>query len=225
MVPLAVRLGRYLLLTGGIDPSIVGFDPITIKIGELFMSNMVNYETLMLARTEITDDELSGLERQLDKIVSSRKGKMTLFDRWGKYKLAYPVQKNVYGIYVLSRFQVPEAGLGEFFKEIDTLFRIKYNEVVMRHVTTKLDGEVSSSYKHPEPIDSHGGTSNLDSFIKENKMEGLIDTPVEKSAPAEKTEKAEEPKVEETVEEVEVPEEPKASEEPAVSEEPKEEEA
>ena len=169
---------------------------------------MVNYETLMLARTEITNDELSALERQIDKILTARKGKMTVFDRWGKYKLAYPVEKNVYGVYALSRYQVPKEELGEFFKELDTLFRIKYNEVVMRHVNMKLDGEVSSIYKHPEAIDSHGGTSNLDSFIKENKMEGLIDTPVEK-----KEAKAEKPAPAEAAAPVEAKEEPAPAEE------------
>lgn len=135
----------------------------------------------MLARTEITDDELATLERQLDKIVSDHKGRMTLFDRWGKYKLAYPVRKNVYGIYILSRYQVPSESVTAFFKEIDTLFRIKYNEIVMRHVTVRLPEDAPSVYARPEPVSSHR-TSNLDSFIKENKMEGLIDTPVEKKA-------------------------------------------
>jgi small subunit ribosomal protein S6 len=161
---------------------------------------MVNYETLMLVRTEITDDELNALERQLDKLIDDHKGKMMLFDRWGKYKLAYPVQKNVYGIYILVRYQAPKESLGALFKELDTLFKIKYNELVMRHVAKKLDQEASSVYKRPEAIGAHGGTSNLDSFIKENKMKGLIDTPVEKKA-------EEEVKSEGEVEEAAVPEE------------------
>jgi len=140
---------------------------------------MVTYETLMLVRTEITDDELKALERHFDKIVASQKGRITLFDRWGKYKLAYPVQKNIYGIYILSRCQIPKGFVSVLFKEIDALFRIKYNELVMRHVTVRLEEGASSVYKYPEPIGSRG-TSDLGSFIKEHKMEGLIDTPVNK---------------------------------------------
>lgn len=140
---------------------------------------MINYETLMLVCTEITGDEISALESQIDKIVTGKKGQMTLFDKWGKYKLAYPVKKSMYGVYILARYELPEDQLSSFFSDIDTLFRIKYNELVMRHVTLKLADDVSSVYKYPEPIGSHG-TSNLDSFIKENKMKGLIDTPVKK---------------------------------------------
>ncbi|MBU1007979.1 30S ribosomal protein S6 [Candidatus Dependentiae bacterium] len=137
---------------------------------------MINYETLMLARTEITDDELRALERHFDKLVADQKGRITLFDRWGKYKLAYPVQKNMYGIYLLARYTVPSEQVTALFKEIDTLFRIKYNELVMRHVTMRLEPGTSTIYKYPEAIGSRG-TSDLGSFIKENKMEGLIDTP------------------------------------------------
>lgn len=147
---------------------------------------MVNYETLMLARTEITDDELRALERHFDKLVADQKGRITLFDRWGKYKLAYPVQKNMYGIYILARYETPSETVDALFKELDTLFRIKYNELVMRHVTMRLEPDVSTIYKYPEAIGSRG-TSDLGTFIKENKMEGLIDTPAPKTEkPAEK---------------------------------------
>jgi small subunit ribosomal protein S6 len=135
---------------------------------------MAHYETLLLARTEITKDEVINLEKQLDQLITSSKGKLNLFDRWGKYKLAYPIKKHVYGIYLLARYELPEENSAAIFKEIDMLFRIKYNEVVMRSVTIKLEGTPSTTYKKPEPIDSRGGSS-LDSFIKEHKMEGLID--------------------------------------------------
>jgi len=164
---------------------------------------MTHYETLMLARTEITEDEMNAIERQIDTIAASFKGKMSLFDRWGKYKLAYPVKKNMYGIYALARYEIPNESLAAFFKELDTLFRIKYNEIIMRQVSVKLEPGISSVYKYPEPVASHR-TSNLDSFIKENKMEGLIDTPVQK--PAEKKEEPPAKPVEEPAEKVSEPE-------------------
>lgn len=140
---------------------------------------MANYETLMLVRTEITGDEISALESLIEKTVSGKNGKMVLFDKWGKYKLSFPVKKNLYGIYILARYQVPNDVLTAFFADFDLIFKIKFNEVVMRHVTVKLSGDMSTLYKRPEPIGSSHGTSNLDSFIKENKMKGLIETPVE----------------------------------------------
>ena len=135
---------------------------------------MAYYETLLLARTEITKDEIANLEQQLDKLISGAKGKLGLFDKWGKYKLSYPVQKNLYGIYLLTRYELPNKDVAEVFKELNMLFKIKYNDLIMRFVTTKLEGTPSTTYKKPESIDSRG-TSSLDSFIKEHKMEGFID--------------------------------------------------
>ena len=56
---------------------------------------MVNYEVLILARSETTDDELTALENYFDKALNECKGKVTLFDKWGKFKLlviAYPAR-------------------------------------------------------------------------------------------------------------------------------------
>ena len=151
---------------------------------------MVNYETLMLLCTEMTDDELGMLERHLDKLISDKKGKITLFDKWGKYKLAYPVRKNVYGIYALMRYQIPAEAAKELSREIDNLFKIKHNEIIMRYINIKLDTESSRVYKYPTPITS-GRSSNLESFLNENKMKGLIDTDIKKSPESKEVEKIE----------------------------------
>ena len=62
-----------------------------------------------------------------EKITADGKGKVVSFDRWGKYRLAYPVQKNDYGIYMLVRYELPREAVEDAFKELDTFFRIKCN--------------------------------------------------------------------------------------------------
>ncbi len=138
---------------------------------------MVKYETLMLLRTEITGDELAIIEQQFEDLVAQASGSMVCFDKWGKYRLAYPVQKSDYGIYVLARYRVPQGALVLLAKELSLFFKIKCSDVVMRFVTVKLDDDVPIAYIKPEPVDS-GGRKNLDMFIKENKMEGIIGTDV-----------------------------------------------
>jgi small subunit ribosomal protein S6 len=147
------------------------------------------YETLMLARTQATNDELLNLEKHLDKVVNKAKGKLTLFDKWGKYKLAYPIKKNIYGLYILVRYELPKESVTELFKELSLLFKIKYNDIIIRHVSVKLPQKPSTIYTKPEPISSRG-TSSLDSFLKDNKMESLIDKPKDQKPSEEKVEKA-----------------------------------
>ena len=136
---------------------------------------MLRYETLILARPEITQDELALLETQFDKLVSSStKGKLSSFDRWGKYRLCYPVGKNEYGIYILARYELDSTGaLGEVFKNVDTFLKIKCNDFVMRHVHIKLAKNAPALYQKPDALDA-SRSANIDSFLKESKVENLL---------------------------------------------------
>lgn len=135
---------------------------------------MIRYETLMLAKTELTNEEFSMLEKTIEKLVTTAKGKLAGFDKWGKFRLAYPVKKSDYGIYLLARYEVPSHEIDAFSKELLSFFRIKVNELVMRHVSVRLEGDSSAAYKRPDSVDHANGSSNLDSFLKENKMDKLL---------------------------------------------------
>lgn len=132
-----------------------------------------NYETLLLARTETTEDDMSMIERQIDKLVSDAKGKLSSFDKWGKFRLCFPVNKNTHGMYVLARYQVPQDSLKIVLDEIDRFLKIKCNEMVMRHVTIKLDDNAPASYQRPE-ANEMSRPGSLDSFLKDNKIENLL---------------------------------------------------
>lgn len=135
---------------------------------------MLKYETLFLATSEITDDEISSIERELDKLLSTYKGKLSLFDKWGKYRLAYPVNKSDYGVYMLTRYEFDaNANIPEFVRELDTFVKIKCNEFIMRYTSIKLSPKTSATYTKPEPMDSARST-NVDKFLKENKMDGIL---------------------------------------------------
>ncbi|MBM3887066.1 30S ribosomal protein S6 [Candidatus Dependentiae bacterium] len=139
------------------------------------MASLVRYETLMLMSTDVTDDELSMIEKNFDLISSNAKGKISRFDKWGKYRLAYPVNKSAYGVYVLVRFELPKETAVKALPEIETLLKIKCNEIVWRHVTVKLQPNAPQTYHKPEPVDV-ARSSNIDSLLKENKMGNLLDS-------------------------------------------------
>jgi len=134
---------------------------------------MIRYETLMLIRSEAIDDELSKLEKLFDTFVSDIKGQLSSFDKWGKCRLAYPVQKHDYGIYILCRYNIPEEGRVEFFKKLYDSFKIKFNEVVMRHINIKIATDAPLDYVRPDSIEG-ARTGNLDAFLKESKIEAFL---------------------------------------------------
>jgi len=136
---------------------------------------MLRYETLLLAKTELTDDDASMIERQFDKIISEAQGKLDLFDRWGKYRLAYPVKKSTHGVFVLARYQLPTDKAATILQAIDDFLKLKCNELVMRHINVNLKANSSTSYIKPDPIDV-SRSSSLDNFFKENKIESLLNS-------------------------------------------------
>lgn len=128
------------------------------------------YEALMLTVPEITQDEVKNIESQLDGLVRKVKGTTISFERWGKYKLMYPVKRNDYGVYFLMRFESEDANL---LNEIDTLFKIKLNDVVMRAMMTHLPLDASLAYQRPKSLEE-GNSTEASSFLKEKKVEGLL---------------------------------------------------
>lgn len=157
---------------------------------------MVRYETLFLTVPEITNDEASSIETQFDGLVRKAKGAFISFERWGKYRLAYPVAKNEYGVYFLVRFEVDPAQNIQLLDEIKSFFNLKYSNLVKRNLTSKLDPKASLAYQRPESLEE--SPHDVDDFLRKNKMEGLI-TPQKKreASVAEKAPKvAAEPKQE-----------------------------
>lgn len=134
---------------------------------------MIRYETLMLTRPELTNEELAMLEKNIEKIVTTATGVVKKFDKWGKYRLAYSVEKNDYGIYILVRYDVPSHQVAAMVKELAQFFRIACSEIVMRHVNVRLADDAPDHYKKPESVETLG-TGSVDAFLKQHKIDSMI---------------------------------------------------
>jgi small subunit ribosomal protein S6 len=143
---------------------------------------MTRYETLLLTIPEITADEASALESNFEKTLNAHKARLISFERWGKYRLAYPVRKHDYGVYFLTRFELPEQELNKLIGEINALLSVKYNEIVMRQVTCYLSPNAPLSYHRPESLEETP-SRDVETFLKESKMSGLLSSREEKTGP------------------------------------------
>ena len=100
---------------------------------------------------------------------------MILFDKWGKYKLAYPIKKNMYGVYFLMRFDVDNDGHIDILKNMDEFFKVKATEVVSRAMSTCMDLAKSLEYQKPLSLeDTPAGSGDVDKFLRDNKMTGFL---------------------------------------------------
>lgn len=132
---------------------------------------MVRYETLFLTVPEITTDEANMLEKQFDKAVSDVKGSVISYERWGKYRLAYPVRKNDYGVYYLMRFEVSDEHKQPLLDALKNLFQVKYGELIMRSTIVRLPATGSLAYKRPDSLEE-APSKDIDTLVRESK--GLL---------------------------------------------------
>ncbi len=130
------------------------------------------YEALMLTVPEITQDEAKSLETSIEGAVKTAQGSVVSFERWGKYRLCYPINKNDYGIYFLARFEVPAEG--QVNEELKSLFSIKFHELVVRNTVTRLDILDPLDYQRPKSLEESPASRDVDKFLKDNKMTGLL---------------------------------------------------
>lgn len=182
---------------------------------------MFRYEILILTIPEITKDEASTLEFQIEKLIKNIKGSLISFERWGKYRLAYAVRKNDYGVYFLVRFEAEDKH--SIIKDLNTLFAVKFSDIVMRSFVSKLAPGQSLEYQKPPSLED-SPKRHISSFLEEK---GLLkrgktktEKPAEKETPRQVQDEPE--KVEEVVE-ILVEKKPAEKEEKEVAESPKQE--
>jgi small subunit ribosomal protein S6 len=113
---------------------------------------MKHYETLMLLPVSATTNEIALIEKQLKALTKAANGSVTVFDKWGRYRLAYPINKQEYGVYILARYEVEEPTA--FFQKLETFLKVKCVDSVMRYVHVVLSAAAyAEPYIKPEAME------------------------------------------------------------------------
>ncbi|MEA1866889.1 MAG: 30S ribosomal protein S6 [Thermodesulfobacteriota bacterium] len=94
-----------------------------------------HYETFYLLHPDLSDEERTALSEKLQQIIISGHGEIVKIDPWPLQKLAYKVQKQIKGYYVLMEY----GASAESIKELTR--RLRLDEGVMKFVTTKTSNE------------------------------------------------------------------------------------
>ena len=68
---------------------------------------MRTYEIAYIADPDLDDEALAALEERVQGWVEGVEGKILNTDRWGKRKLAYPLQKKTEGYYYFLKTEMP----------------------------------------------------------------------------------------------------------------------
>ncbi len=91
------------------------------------------YENLFIVRPDATEEEIDGLIEQLSKNVTTSGGTIDKVEKWGKRRLAYRVEKQREGFYVLMQFTAEAATVAEFER------RLRVQDSIIKYLTVRID--------------------------------------------------------------------------------------
>ena len=162
---------------------------------------MLYYETLYIVHPALEAGRLKDLIVLVEKNITQMGGTTHTIDVWGKKKLAYPINKEKYGMYVLFQF-FHEGGLNKEFN-----LTLEHNANILAYLTTKIEKAVLLDDKMASldsqlgllnPKISDGGDTQNTSKQVSDKTSNVDDQNISKITPD--TVASEEITVEETIE-------------------------
>ena len=105
------------------------------------------YETLYIVDPNLENKSLEKTMNEIGKELEKTKSKIINHRVWGKKRLAYPIERQKYGSYILIQF---EGGDQQKMIDYDTWMRL--NNSVLRHMTVLLNDkpEIYVEEKKPE---------------------------------------------------------------------------
>ena len=94
---------------------------------------MAFYESVYIARPDISTAQVEALTQRLTEIVESGGGRVTKNEYWGLKNLAYRIKKNRKGHYSLLNLDAPSEAVGEYERNM------RLSEDVLRYLTVRVD--------------------------------------------------------------------------------------
>lgn len=91
------------------------------------------YEHIVLARQDVSPQQVEELNNQLTEVLSQHGGKVTKTEYWGLKSLSYRIKKNRKAHYTLINIEAPAPAVAEMERQ-ESL-----NEDVIRFMTVRVD--------------------------------------------------------------------------------------
>ena len=136
------------------------------------------YETLYIVDPNLENNSLEKTMSEIGTELEKTKSKIINHRVWGKKRLAYPIERQKYGSYILMQF---ESGDQEKMVDYDTWMRL--NNSVLRHMTVLLDQKPELYVEEIKPkIENSEGESEKEESSNSNDTESVeIEPEKEKS--------------------------------------------
>jgi small subunit ribosomal protein S6 len=89
------------------------------------------YETVLIVKPQLSDAEIGGLLDKTKKILATEGAEILNEDKWGRRKLAYPIDHSREGFYIYLKYQATPSVIGRFEAQL------RITEPVLRSLTLR----------------------------------------------------------------------------------------
>ena len=94
---------------------------------------MRDYELVIIISPDVAEEDIPTTIDKVSQFVTSRGGEITGIDRWGKRRLAYPINRFKEGNYELSRFKLEPGTTAELEASL------QISETILRHLLVRME--------------------------------------------------------------------------------------
>ena len=104
----------------------------TKKASKIEDKPLRDYELVLIISPDVEDERLDTTIDKVSQSITERDGTISEVERWGKRRLAYPIEHFTEGNYVLSRFKLKPTVNKEFEANL------QISEEILRHLLIQL---------------------------------------------------------------------------------------
>ena len=91
------------------------------------------YESVVIVNAALEDDQIEITLKKIEDNIQANGGSILDADKWGRKRLAYPIQKSKSGYYAVYRFEAPS----ELIAKLERHYQL--DETIVRYLTIVLD--------------------------------------------------------------------------------------
>ena len=103
---------------------------------------MNEYELLYIVPTQYADDEIAGVQKNVQAFIEKHGGKTVTEKNLGKIRLAYPIKKVSHGTYVLNYFDAEPTAITNLDRDL------RLSDEVLRHtILTRPAGALEKTFE------------------------------------------------------------------------------
>jgi len=91
-----------------------------------------HYESVVILNAALEDEQIESTLTRIQEILKTNGAEISDVEKWGRKRLAYPIQKSKSGYYAILHFEAPSDAIAE----LERIYRL--DETIVRYLTITL---------------------------------------------------------------------------------------